>query len=213
MGNLEFKRYYRRQLPHLQLPGATLFVTFRLAGSIPSGILREIKEESERRIRELESITDPAECAREALEFSRYLFGEWESHLDSGREGPDYLRNPQIADMVSESLRYRDGKVYTLEAYCIMPNHVHLVCAPLEEDGSFFSIAAIMHSLKRFTARKANQLLNRTGQFWQHENYDHLVRDEAEFGRIIYYVVQNPVKVGLVDHWRDWEWTYCRYDL
>jgi putative DNA methylase len=90
--------------------------------------------------------------------------------------------------LVAESLHYRDGKVYTLHAFCVMPNHVHLVCTPLEKpNGIYHSLTAILHSLKRYTAREANRILGRQGAFWQAESYDHLVRDEGEFRRIIAY--------------------------
>ena len=72
-------------------------------------------------------------------------------------------------------------------------------------------MSTIMHSLKRRTAREANQLLNREGDFWQHENYDHSVRDDKERLRIVNYVLSNPVKAGLVYRPEDWEWTYCKY--
>ncbi|HUS70716.1 MAG TPA: hypothetical protein VM075_08075 [Anaerolineae bacterium] len=70
-----------------------------------------------------------------------------------------------------------------------------------------------MHSLKRYTARQANVLLGRRGHFWQHENYDHVVRDRPEQDRIIDYVLNNPVRAGLVEHWEDWKWTYCKYEM
>jgi len=72
-------------------------------------------------------------------------------------------------------------------------------------------MSAIMHSLKRYTARQANLLLGREGGFWQHENHDHVVGDEAERQRIITYVLNNPVKAGLVEHWEEWKWIYCKY--
>ena len=65
-----------------------------------------------------------------------------------------------------------------------------------------------MHSFKRFTARLANQLLVRSGSFWQHESYGHVIRDQAEYERIIRYVLLNPVKAGLVEHWRDWPYSW-----
>jgi REP element-mobilizing transposase RayT len=70
-----------------------------------------------------------------------------------------------------------------------------------------------MHSLKRHTAHEANLILGRDGTFWQHENYDHFARDEAELERIIKYVLYNPVKAGLVKEQKDWKWTYCKYDM
>ncbi len=69
-------------------------------------------------------------------------------------------------------------------------------------------MAQIMHTLKGYTAGHANRLLGRTGAFWQHESYDHFVRDAGELERIIAYVASNPVRAGLVTDWQDWPWTY-----
>jgi putative transposase len=125
-----------------------------------------------------------------------------------------WLRDPRIAGLVSESLHHRDSQVYDLDAFCIMPNHVHLVYTPLPKaDGTYHAMSAIMHSLKRYTARQANLLLGREGSFWQHENYDHVVRDEAGWRRIITYVLNNPVKAGLVQHWKEWPWSYCKHPM
>ena len=65
-----------------------------------------------------------------------------------------------------------------------------------------------MHSLKSYTAKEANKVLNRTGEFWEHESYDHYVRDEAGHERIVKYILQNPVKAKLVENWQDWRWSY-----
>jgi len=56
----------------------------------------------------------------------------------------------------------------------------------------------IQHAFNRHTASKCNELLGSTGQFWQHESYDHWVRDAAELERIISYIEANPVKAQLV---------------
>ena len=74
-------------------------------------------------------------------------------------------------------------------------------------------MSAIMQSLKGRTARQVNLLLGRSGDFWQHENYDHVVRDEAERQRIVTYILNNPVKANLVEHWQDWPWTYSKHPL
>jgi hypothetical protein len=75
------------------------------------------------------------------------------------------------------------------------------------------SLASIMHSLKRNTSRRANQILNRSGQFWEHESFDHYIRNQSEFNRIIKYALENPVKAGLVKSWREWPWNYVRDSL
>ena len=99
-------------------------------------------------------------------------------------------------------------------AYCIMPNHAHLVLTPYESsDTADYSLTKIMHNIKRNSANHANKTLGRTGAFWQHESYDHFVRDDAELERIVKYVLYNPVKAELVKEQTDWKWNYCKYEM
>ena len=133
------------------------------------------------------------------------------------------MKNSDVTNLVAESLKYRDGKVYTLIAFCIMSNHVHVVFTPLLNAHSLKEIpasnplryesdkptlGAIMQSLKGYTAREANKILNRTGQFWEIESYDHQIRHAEELARIVKYVLNNPVKAGLVKNWHDWKWNW-----
>lgn len=66
-----------------------------------------------------------------------------------------------------------------------------------------------MNSIKSYTANECNQVLNRSGAFWQREYFDRIVRDRNDLARKISYVINNPVKVGLVDFWEDYPFTYC----
>jgi REP element-mobilizing transposase RayT len=208
---LDYRPFYQRHLPHIQPPGATVFVTFRLAGSVSRAIAEELRAEQQWVGRALEQITDLDERMRQADREARKAFGRWDEALAADRQGPRWLAEPRIAGLVANSLHYRDGQVYCLDAFCIMPNHVHLVCTPLEwEEGAYRSLAAILHSLKRYTAREANKLLGRQGAFWQQESYDHVIRDEDEFRRIMDYVLNNPVQAGLVDAWEEWPWTHAK---
>ena len=74
-----------------------------------------------------------------------------------------------------------------------------------------YPLKRIMQSLKRYTARQANKVLERKGAFWQAESYDHVVRDADELVRIVQYVINNPVKAGLVSYWEAWPWTYVNW--
>ena len=134
--------------------------------------------------------------------------------LHSTKHGPLYLSEDRVAEIVVNSIRYHDGEWFDALAFCIMPNHVHLVITPSEKTAeTHYSLTQIMHNIKRNSAKQANQVLGRTGAFWQHENYDHWVRDQAELERIIKYVLYNPVKAGLVEDWTKWKWSYCKYDM
>lgn len=211
---LSYKFSYRRRLPHIQPEGATFFVTSRLADSLPMDVVEKLHNERTTIDAELAKIINKHERAEQAYLASRRLFGKWDKALDESDTGIKYLANEQIAKLVADSLHYRDGKVYDLIAYCIMPNHKHVVFTPLEEtENKYFSLSKIMHSLKRHTARQANLVLERTGVFWQHENYDHFIRDEAELERIVKYILYNPVKANLVKEQTDWQWSYCKYKM
>jgi len=69
-----------------------------------------------------------------------------------------------------------------------------------------------MQLLKGRSAFECNKALGRSGTFWQHESYDHVVRD-GEFDRIIEYILMNPVHAGLVTRWQDYLWTYLHPNL
>jgi putative transposase len=108
-------------------------------------------------------------------------------------------------------MHYHNTTQYTLHAYCIMPNHLHLLCTPLvDQDDVPVSLARVNHSLKGYTAHEANDLLERKGAFWQHESSDHWARDQDQARRILLYVMNNRVKAGLVESWEQWPWTYVR---
>jgi REP element-mobilizing transposase RayT len=202
--NLAFREFYRRRLPHIQIAGATYFITFRLASSLPVEALEKLSEEKQK-------INKLPEGRKEAAHQS--WFTKYDDYLDKALFGDTYLKNEQIADMVAESIRFRDGRVYELISYCIMLNHVHLVCTPLEKlAGTSYGLAKILHSLKRHTAREANKILQRSGGFWQDESYDHFIRDDAELERIVKYVLHNPVKANLAKEQDDWKWSYCKYE-
>jgi REP-associated tyrosine transposase len=202
---LAFREYYKRRLPHIQCAGATYFITFRLANSLPIEALNKLAEEKQKINRLPESQKESAHQA---------WFAKYDDYLDKALHGNPYLKNEQIANMVAESIQFRDGKTYDLTSYCIMPNHAHLVCRPLEKlSGIYFGLTEILHSLKRHTARESNKILQRRGPFWQDESYDHFIRNDVEMERIIKYVLYNPVKANLVKEQTDWKWSYSKYGV
>jgi hypothetical protein len=79
-----------------------------------------------------------------------------------------------------------------------MPNHVHVIVQPLPG----FELSQILHTWKSRTAKEANKLLGRTGEFWQPEYYDHLVRDEKDFAHCVEYAYSNPENAGM----SAWKW-------
>ncbi len=211
MGNFDYKEYYRRDLPHIQPPGATLFITSRLVGSLPTNVQKRLATEREKMLIALRRAPKGSNEWKEKYVALKVHFAKYDKLLDHANYGPTWLSNSLIADLVASAIHHRDGLVYDLDAFTIMSNHFHLEMTPLQkEDGTYIPMSAIMHSLKRYTARKANQLLNRKGQFWQHENYDYFARNAKEQERIAIYIANNPVEARLVERWYDWPWTYWK---
>lgn len=118
------------------------------------------------------------------------------------------MKDPVVAEMVKQSIMHFDGSKYESHAFCIMPNHLHWLLTP-KKSTSDSALISIMHSIKSFTAHEANMLLKRNGPFWSREYYDHQVRNSQQFGRILAYILENPVKARLCRSWQDWPWTCC----
>jgi putative transposase len=76
-----------------------------------------------------------------------------------------------------------------------------------------YIVTDILKSIKGRSAYECNKLLDRRGPFWQHESYDHVLRDDAELERTVWSILGNPVKAGLCKHWRDWKWSYVKEGL
>jgi len=131
-------------------------------------------------------------------------FVEMDRELDEARCGPVWLGDPRIASVVVRCLRYTetDLRLCDLRAWVVMSNHVHVVLQP------HAPLWRITKAVKGFSAREANQILGRTGQpFWQHESFDHWVRNRDELEEIVRYVEANPVAPGLVARPEDWPWS------
>jgi REP element-mobilizing transposase RayT len=214
----------------MHAPGSTLFLTFRLVGTVPKTVLARWKAERELLEKEIAKTLRYAKTSELSsaqklrfVQFNRQWFKRFEDILHAESSGPIWLKEPKVAEIVAEALHHRDGKEFRLNAFCIMSNHVHAVFRPLLNGRSLTEVTgssplriesaeppmdAIMRSLKRHTARQANLWLGREGKFWETESYDHEVRDDDEFASIVEYTLNNPVKAGLVDDWREWEWSW-----
>lgn len=188
-----------------------MFVTFRLYNSLPLAVIESLLQEAEALEKAFMNLP-PSKRHREAYQAQKKMFAKWDAALDREQQTERWLQRDDIAKVVADAMHYLDGRKYTLIAYCIMPNHVHVVFEPLlEKPERYYTLGNIMQSLKGYTAWKANQILGRKGAFWQDESYDHVVRDEQELQRIVEYVLMNPVKAGLVTQPEDWKWSYYKF--
>jgi putative transposase len=107
---------------------------------------------------------------------------------------------------VEEILRAEDGKAYGLQAWVIMPNHVHLVVNVWQTP-----LSGLLNQWKGSSAYDVNRLLGRRGVFWQRENFDTVIRDSDHLARAIRYTESNPTKAALVREAKQWQRSSARW--
>ncbi len=191
-------------LPHVKREGASYFVTFRLADSLPKEVLLKFECESAERLRRLGDLARRREkCADSEEEILRDFRRKIERFLDRG-VGACHLRRAEIADLVARAMRHFHEARYLLHEWVVMPNHVHAVVWPMPNH----HLGDILKSWKQFTSRKSKELLGLGREpFWQPESYDHWIRNDAEKARISRYIGHNPVKASLCARPEDWQWS------
>jgi len=182
--------YSRGYLPHFDSPYAIQHITYRLADALPRAVVEEMKEQREqwKRTHDLNNLS-----REELAEYHRLFSERYETLLNAG-SGSCVLRDPALAQIVHGALRFFDGQRYVLDEYVVMPNHVHVLVKPLAAHG----LADILHSWKSFTANRINARLGRAGQLWQHESYDHILRNENAMHAVRNYIRKNPMVGGSI---------------
>jgi putative transposase len=172
--------FHRRNLPHIIPTAIPIFFTWRLYGSLPAN----------------------KSFCRDGATGTEFRLAD--RNLAMCASGPKWLRDPQVASMVAEEIKATAHRFqrYRLLEFVVMPNHVHLLVVPYGEPSE------ILRVLKGYTARLANKILGRTGSpFWQDETFDHYVRHVEHQTKIRNYIVNDPVKCGLVTRSQDYKWS------
>jgi len=187
----------RGRLPHWEKEEGLYFITFHLADSLPHSVLAKIAERHQ--ILSTAKQSDANLLPEQKALLAAYCHARIEEYFDRGAGSCPFL-DMRIAGAMAAALRFREGQHYRLFAWCVMPNHVHVVVRlfPGQE------LARIVKTWKNFSAKAANQVLGRKGRFWQREYYDRLIRNGDELDRAIRYVVENSTKAGL----RNWTWVW-----
>jgi len=187
--------YSRGYLPHLDDREKVQSITFRLADSLPREKLEALEEQLATMSKE------------EAESTRRKSIEQW---LDAGL-GSCALRHPAVATLMEETLQKFDGDRYRLLAWCVIPNHVHVLIQPKNKLGK------IVQSWKSYTGRWA---LNRNAalglgvpgkKFWMREYWDRFIRNENHLIQVVDYIHENPVKAGLCVKAEDWPWSSARF--
>jgi putative transposase len=207
----EIVEKHRSHGPHYQFRDSIIFLTWRLAFTLPSHVTEYFKLLN-KTMQEIRS-QDDLDNKKKNLHFYE-RFDQYDSAL-AGCKTPDFsLNDVDIAAIVKNSFHFYDGKKYLLHAYCLMSNHVHLVIMPIDDGpGEAVKVSTIVQFLKRYTAREITRVRNRKIRVWEHYYFDRFVRDYEDYGNVIGYVLNNPVKAGLVTVYSQWKDSYYNPDL
>lgn len=178
----------RRNLPHWQQPGACYFITFRLGDALPQHLLAQWREE-----RAIWLGWNPVPWSdKQRDEYHERFTERQECWLDAG-SGACHLRRAEVRALVQASVMRFDSVRYDVDAFVLMPNHVHLILQMRAD----FNLTKELKALKGASARACNQLLGLSGAFWMEESYDRIVRDAEELAAFRVYIADNPAKAGL----------------
>jgi REP element-mobilizing transposase RayT len=224
--------FSRGYLPHWDHPGMMQSLTFRLHDALPLDLVARWKielglvvEVAKRRKQHAgkdagaprpgspaPASATPGSAAIPGGDEMNWREAELRKRIaryeDQGH-GACYLRQSAIGQLVEQALLHFDGQRYRLLAWCVMPNHVHV----LVETKQGFPLPELLHSWKSYTANEANNILRRKAEFWQREYMDRYIRNAEHFTNAIRYIDGNAARAGLVKHPADWPLTSARYRL
>ncbi len=182
-------------LPHWHQTGKSYHVVFRLNDSIDQKTIKNYTSEKER-LQQL-AIQQPELVSDTDQRLAELYSHKIEASLDQGY-GACHMNNPKIAQIIADAIQFYAGDHYDLGAWCVMPNHVHLIIQPKENH----NLSDILRNIKSYTAKEANKHLGTTGAFWKKESYDHLIRSEQAFWHVLRYIERNPEAAGITT----WQW-------
>jgi carbamoylphosphate synthase large subunit/REP element-mobilizing transposase RayT len=180
--------HQRRRNSHWEQEGATYFVTFRLADAVTANLAAQWRDE----LQTWRKFHPEPWDAQTAQEYRKRFLQPREEWLDEGH-GSCVLRNPEVSGIVANALRHFDQTRYYLDAFVVMPNHVHALVQPIPGH----ALKEIERSWKSFTARQINKALGQSGTLWMQESFDRIVRDWDSLVRCRQYIARNPEKARL----------------
>jgi REP element-mobilizing transposase RayT len=181
-------RIARRRLPHWRQPGVSYFITCRLADSVPQPLLRQWRHECGIWLR----LHPQPWSVDEQREYEARFIGRMQEWLDAGLSAC-HMRRSDVRAEVEGCLLQFDGNRYDIDAFVLMPNHVHAVIKPT----SGYDLSTVLQGIKGVSANRCNKLLRYRATFWMDESYDHIVRDAKKLRAFRNYIAQNPKKAGL----------------
>ena len=134
--------------------------------------------------------------------------GRYYSVTICAHEKRQIFRDEGMGRVVIHALQWLDerGRI-GLVAAVVMPEHVHMVLQ-LKQG----TLSEVIKSLKGYTARRINRMCSSSGRLWQPQYYDRCLRSDDDLSRTVRYVLDNPVRRGIVAARGDYRLAWCVYD-
>jgi len=189
-------RGWRQSLPHLEQREICYFVTFMTRDAIPKAAREKWAQRRDVWLiqhglppgldrTEIMERLPPAELIR----FQRMLSSTYQRTMDKG-SGECPLRRADLRAIVEQAMMYHADHTCLMGDFVIMPNHVHVLMQPRAEQ----TLKEILGSIRKYSAREINKILQRKGPFWAKEPFDHMVRSARHFRRYQQYIRANPAR-------------------
>jgi REP element-mobilizing transposase RayT len=213
--------YTRKNQPHFQHIGATFSITLMAHDAVPKIVLASLQEERKAALAQIA----PNATAEEHLLRAK-IHGDYENKLEellhAHSEQEHLFRDAEIAGVVMDQIHKYDNQYYTLETACIMSNHVHLlldfsVQVPENWEGEvipgYKNVGDIVGYIKGGASYRVNKAKERNGSLWSMGYYDRYIRSTKHYDQAFAYIINNPVKAGLVKDWRAYPYTYVKENV
>ena len=182
--------HWATRLPHWHQDYKYVFVTFRLVDSIPKEKIILFKEEKELWLKKHPKPWSDEVAKEYKIRFSLRI-DKW---LDNNY-GNCILADAQNRKIVEDALFFFNDKRYHLKAFVVMPNHVHILMQLFNNS----HIESVLKSIKSYTAKKINHVMNRNGRIWQAESFDRLIRNEDHYKSVLKYIIANNNRLAWVE--------------
>ncbi len=200
--------------PQQHLPGTTCLLTLPLADILTADDVAPLRREllAEERV----CPAGPPGAAARHTARKRY-FAAWDARLDAACHAPgahtrNLLRSSTVARAVRAELhRAAEAQHFGLLAYCVLPNHLHLLLRLPPAAEAVVSLKTALHRFKTRSAQQANTLLGRNGAFWETASHELRLPDETdtnELQRVVAYLRRQPVALGLASATAPEQWPH-----
>lgn len=119
-----------------------------------------------------------------------------------------FFRERDYEDYLGLVGKFAEAEGVRILAYCLMPNHVHLIAVPEEVD----SLHRAFERIQGDYARNIHVRLHRKGHFWE-GRYRSVPMDNEHFWAAMVYIERNPLSAGLVKRAEEWRWSSAQFRL